>query len=970
MSVSSSTVRAAGPGDEAARYAAARTMLRGDGGWIVRAGYADIFVSRRGASESPGRRHHLFRAGERSIVFGLPESSDLLFEAIGTESTVLEPVGREWIDACANDPQAVAMTPRAVDRWIDNLCEYVAAGVPPANCASYTAGQEATVDAGGSVRSALGVTVVEVVSGEAAFCGYARARLQTGDLVSVSWRTWLTATAESTVRVKALGEVVSRGDLWRALDTLHELAVEAVRVRLEHIRQVERDRQGAKSVAAQAAGAGALGEIAAAFREAPAEAVAATFADGAATTQERLNAACRLIAERLRIPFAAPSTTEYRTLKDGVESVARASRFRARQVMLTDDWWRHDEGPLLGSWKDSQRPVALLPRKRSGYDAVDPHDRSRRPVTLQVAALLAPTAFTLYRPFRPGRVGVFELLRFGMAGCTREFATIVATGALAGVIATGVPIATGVLINSIIPSTDRLQLVQWTVLLLVGAAASGMIQVARSISLIRLEMRLAYAIQSAVWDRLISLPSGFFRQYAAGNLASRAMGLDSVRQTLSGATIRAVLGGVFSVFNFALLFFYDVRLALCAAVLVATAVLVFTGLAYFQRVQQREVAAIQAKTSGIILQLLTGIRKLRVAGAETRAFAIWARLFSTQRRAQLRIRGLANWLRVFTVSFPLVAYAALFTVILTTPGGGAIRTGDFLAFLAAFTGCIDATMMTATAAINALSVIPQYEMSRPILDAEPEVSAGQADPGPLNGDITCDKIVFRYRQEGPPILNGLSFKIKAGEFVAFVGPSGSGKSTVLRLLLGFENAESGAVYYDGRDFRDLDTRAVRRQIGVVLQSGRLMPGDIYTNIAGCSSASMDEAWAATRMAGLEDDIRRMPMGMHTMVTDGGGTLSGGQRQRLLIARAVVGAPRLLFFDEATSALDNQTQAIVSQSLERLRATRVVIAHRLSTIVNADRIFVVEKGIIVQSGTYDELMAQPGLFRELASRQLA
>jgi ATP-binding cassette subfamily C protein len=945
-----------------------RTTLGGNGGWLVRSGYADVFVSQHGDGASRGRRHHLFRADSRSIFFALPAVPELLFEAIGTEATILEPVTREWIDAHAHDPIAVKMAPRAVDRWIDRVCEYIAAGPPPADCLAYTAGCEATVECRGSVRAALGVAVLEIADGEASFCGRSEARVRAGDLVSASWRTWVTAVAPCTVRVRAFGDVVARGDLWRALDTLHHLVVHGVCVRIDQIVASERDRQAGKAVAAQAAGVAALVDIAAAFGEVPLE--QRRSAAAAASRQHSVHAACQLVTDHLRIPFAAPPLKEYRTLKASIEHLARTSRFRVRQVVLTDDWWKHDQGPVLGAWKSTEDPVALLPRKRSGYDVVDPSSGSRRRVDAEVAARLAPMAFTVYRPFRPGRVGMAELLRFGMTGSRRELTTILATGVLAGLIATGVPIATGILINSIIPSTDRLQLWQWTLLLLATTVATAMFQVARSIALIRLEMKLAYAIQSAVWDRLISLPSTFFRQYAAGNLASRAMGLDAVRQTLSGATIRAILGGLFSVFNFALLFVYDTRLALCAAVLIATAVLVFTALAYFQRVQQREVVAIQAKTSGIILQLLTGIRKLRVAGAEMRAFAIWARLFSRQRRAQLRIRGLANALRVFNVSFPLIAYTALFTVILTASAASTMRTGDFLAFLAAFTGCIDATMMTASAAINALSVIPQYDMSRPILECEPEVSAGQADPGALNGDIACDKLVFRYRPEGQPILNGLSFKIKAGEFVAFVGPSGSGKSTVLRLLLGFETAESGAIYYDGRDFKDLDTGAVRRQIGVVLQSGRLMPGDIYTNIAGCSAATMDEAWAAARMAGLEEDIKRMPMGMHTMVTDGGGTLSGGQRQRLLIARAVVGGPRMLFFDEATSALDNQTQAIVSQSLERLHATRVVIAHRLSTIVNCDRIFVIEKGSLVQTGSYDELMAQPGLFRELANRQLA
>jgi ATP-binding cassette subfamily C protein len=216
----------------------------------------------------------------------------------------------------------------------------------------------------------------------------------------------------------------------------------------------------------------------------------------------------------------------------------------------------------------------------------------------------------------------------------------------------------------------------------------------------------------------------------------------------------------------------------------------------------------------------------------------------------------------------------------------------------------------------------------------------------------------------------VSLQCRPGEFVALVGPSGSGKSTLLRLLLGFEAPEAGAIRYDRRDLAALDARAVRRQIGTMLQNGRLLAGDIFTNIVGASTLTLEDAWAAARLAGLDEDIRQLPMGMHTVLSDGASTLSGGQRQRLLIARAIVHKPRLLFFDEATSALDNRTQEIVGESLERLAVTRLVIAHRLSTIQKADRIYVLERGRIVESGTYRELMQRRGVFAALARRQLA
>jgi ABC-type bacteriocin/lantibiotic exporter with double-glycine peptidase domain len=238
----------------------------------------------------------------------------------------------------------------------------------------------------------------------------------------------------------------------------------------------------------------------------------------------------------------------------------------------------------------------------------------------------------------------------------------------------------------------------------------------------------------------------------------------------------------------------------------------------------------------------------------------------------------------------------------------------------------------------------------------------------LKGAIELSHVSFNYQKDGPLVLDDVDFRIEADEFVAIVGPSGSGKSTLLRILLGFEMATEGGVFFDGQSLTTLDIRAVRQQIGVVLQHSRLMAGDIFTNIVGNTGRNQDDAWRAARQAALAKDIEAMPMGMHTVIAQGGGTLSGGQRQRLLIARALAAEPRIVFFDEATSALDNLTQAQVSESLESLRVTRVVIAHRLSTIRHADKIVVLERGRIVQMGRFEELMNVAGTFRELARRQ--
>jgi ABC-type bacteriocin/lantibiotic exporter with double-glycine peptidase domain len=324
---------------------------------------------------------------------------------------------------------------------------------------------------------------------------------------------------------------------------------------------------------------------------------------------------------------------------------------------------------------------------------------------------------------------------------------------------------------------------------------------------------------------------------------------------------------------------------------------------------------------------------------------------------------------ILNAIYPLICTLATFALYLVALRGS-LDTGQFLAYTAAFTQLLLVVLLLGISFISLVGIVPVYERAVPLLQAALEVDPSRADPGELRGEIRVSHLTFRYEPGGRQILDDVSFDIRPGEAVAFVGPSGAGKSTIFRLLLGFESPESGEIYYDGHSLRNLDPTALRRQLSVVLQNGRVFSGSILQNIVGASSATLEEAWAAARGAGLEEDIKAMPMGMHTYVSEGGVTFSGGQRQRLMIARALVTKPRILLFDEATSSLDNRTQAIVTEGLDSLNATRVFIAQRLSTVMSADRIYVLEAGRVVQQGSFPELMAEPGLFQELARRQLA
>ncbi|HEX3130137.1 MAG TPA: NHLP bacteriocin export ABC transporter permease/ATPase subunit, partial [Thermoanaerobaculia bacterium] len=662
---------------------------------------------------------------------------------------------------------------------------------------------------------------------------------------------------------------------------------------------------------------------------------------------------------------------------DLLTRICEASRVRARRIILREDWWRRDNGPLVGfrtveGDPKAKEPVALIPASARSYELIDPVAGTRTPVDAAVAETLSGDGFMFYPPLPERPVSKADLLAMALRERRDDLGTILFMGLCGGLLALLVPILTGQVFGNVIPSADRGQLAQIAMALIVAALASAAFQVTRSIAVLRLGGKLDGTVQSAVWDRLLALPVSFFRRYTVGDLASRSMGIDAIRDMLTGNVLTSMLAAVFSLFSFALLFYYSWRLALVGTALVAVLAGVTALLTWLQLRHQRALLAKQGKMSSLVFGLINGISKLRVAGAEARAYARWAEGFAEQRRRALAAQRVANVQASFNPVYSLATTMAIFAVAGFSSEGPepALPLGEFLAFNAAFSQFLSAVLTMIGVLSSVLTMIPVYERLSPILETVPEVDESKAEPGELAGEIEFSHVSFRYQNDGPLILDDVSFRAKPGEFIALVGPSGAGKSTCLRMILGFEKPSSGSIYYDGQDVASLAVRSVRRQIGVVLQTGRPMAGSIISNILGSSNLGIDAAWEAARLAGLEDDIKAMPMGMHTVISEGAETFSGGQKQRMLIARALVNRPRIILFDEATSALDNRTQDIVSRSLERLKATRIVIAHRLSTIQNADRIYVMEGGRVVEEGRYDELIRLGGSFARLAERQIA
>jgi NHLM bacteriocin system ABC transporter ATP-binding protein len=574
-----------------------------------------------------------------------------------------------------------------------------------------------------------------------------------------------------------------------------------------------------------------------------------------------------------------------------------------------------------------------------------------------------------YRPLPEQPLPAWRLLRFSLRGTRPDLRNLVLGGLVAVLLGALVPIATGQVLGSYVPNAEKSLIVQTSLAIVATTVVSAAFMLLENISILRMEGRIEATLQPAVWDRLLRLPTRFFAARSTGELATAAMGVSAIRRVLSGISSVAVQAGTVSTVNLALLLYYSVPLALTALAMVALIGTVFLVLGLWQLRWQRRLVALNNKLNNQAFQTLRGLPKLRVAAAEEFAYAAWAGEFARSRELQRRVGRIKNLITVLNALYLPFCTLMMF-MLLAGPARGTLSASSFLTFSTAVTMVLTSVTQLTGALLSAASVLPLYEQIKPVLDEVPEVAGGSTAPGVLSGEIEVGQLSFRYTEDGPLVLDDVSFQVRPGEFVAIVGASGCGKSTLLRLLIGFDRPASGSVLYDGQELAALDRTAVRRQCGVVLQNAQPFTGSILDCICGAETFSPEEAWEAAEMAGLAEDIKRMPMGMHTVLSDGGGTVSGGQRQRLMIAQALIRRPRILFFDEATSALDNETQRVVMESTRRLRATRIVIAHRLSTVMDADRVLVMSEGRVVQQGPPAVLLADAGSpFHELVRRQI-
>lgn len=902
---------------------------------------------------------YLLLGNRRRFIAEMPPGAVLFAGVVGLlavapEGATLKHFDVQRLAATAADALQAALIVPQIDAWVDALSEGIArlssvrphlrgvsAGDPlAAEPEDITVQSEAIAAAGGVVWITAAESTLHYMGLEAASCGP----------LPVTSSAWLLRQPQVAASASSTSEVLSGTTLASLLAHFHWHAA----------------RAAAESVAQAEA------------------AETARIAEREAKTEREIDDATRRLGQVLdeRAPRFASDRDDngfvLGRLAPGITIPARGKSLRAaaesvgvnvRSIMLDDGWWRRDHGRLAGRRITDGRPVALIADWLGRYRM---HVRGEpvRSVNAALAAQVERDALALLPPLPNRPIRNWEVAVLGLMLCRADLVTLTIAGLAASLLGLAMPIGMGVLIDNFVPD----QLHSPTVLLGVALAmltlCNGLLHAASDLARLRIDGKLSTQLQAGVIDRILRLPSRLLRAYPSADLSLRVLSIEQMRHAITSVGLNTVIGGLFGVSNLVVLAFYDLTAGVLTAVLfvVLVAAAVAAGLT-----QLRALAVGEQMTANIIsqtLQFIQNVATLRAFGAESRAFINWARNTAAFRGRMLRSRRVGILFECFLAGYDILALAAIFALLGFFAGASAgLTIGAYLAFVGIYESFLFTSEGLARGVIQVLAMQPMMKRAALILETAPETAPTAVDPGPLAGAVEVSALTFSYGPDRSAVLTDVSFKIEPGQFVAIVGPSGSGKSTLMNLILGFDQPKSGTVLFDGKELSRLNRTAVRRQIGIVRQNGRLLAGSIYDNILGLHPGTLEDAWEAAELAGIADDIRALPMGMHTVLNEGMPTFSGGQIQRLLIARGLAGKPRILMLDEATSALDNRTQADISYNIERLGVTRIVVAHRLSTVRNADVIHYFEAGRLVESGTFDSLIQSDGRFASFTRRQV-
>ena len=654
------------------------------------------------------------------------------------------------------------------------------------------------------------------------------------------------------------------------------------------------------------------------------------------------------------------------TVDEQIEYRMRPYGVNSRSVTLDKGWYKCSVGAMLGTLKEDGSAVALIPGKLYGYRLCNIRTGEKTIINRHNEDIIDKEAVLFYLPLPQKSLHMKDLLKFMAKQLSySDVILLLAFMALSTALGLLSPLFTRWLFSDVLESKSLQALLSLAVFAVCYSISRLCFNAFQGLISARIETKQSIAVEAAVMNRILSLPATFFKEYPAGELSQRARNIETLCSTLFNTIGTTGLTSLFSLVYIGQIFVFAPALVVPSLIITAFTLILSLVTTFAQVKVSRERMEYSAKTSGLTYSMISGIQKIKLAGAEKRMFSRWARAYAKEAQLTynppifLRLSGTIN------LAISLIGTLVLYAVAIKTD----VAVADYYAFNSAYAMVSGAFMSVVSIAMTVANIRPTLEMAKPILEAEPEIHENKENIVELRGGIEISHLSFRYDETMPNVLEDLSLKIKPGEYLAIVGSTGCGKSTLMRLLLGFETPQRGSIYYDNKDIAKVDLQSLRKKIGVVLQDGKLFLGDIFSNIViTAPQLTLNDAWEAAELASIADDIKAMPMGMNTIICEGQGGISGGQKQRLMIARAIAPKPKILMFDEATSALDNITQRKVSESIDSLKCTRIVIAHRLSTIQHADRIIYLDSGKIVEEGSYDELIAKNGYFAQLVERQ--
>lgn len=657
---------------------------------------------------------------------------------------------------------------------------------------------------------------------------------------------------------------------------------------------------------------------------------------------------------------------EFDDVNEELEFRMRPYGIMRRSVELSENWDKEAFGPLLGSFAEDDSMVALIPGKVSGYTFFNSKTGKNERVSRKNRELFDRNAICFYRPFPNRKIDIKDLLIYIFRTYSfQDFIWYVILTLICTLIGMLLPKFDYYLLGTVV--TTKTTYLLWVTAVFLGMTtlSSTLFNIAKNMHMNRISTKLDLSVESATMMRILSLSPDFFDKFSSGELSKYSTYISSLCNVFVDSIFSVGITSLMSLLYIGSIFKYAPSLVVPSLIIIITTTVFSIITSLVQMNISEKSMKLSAKTEGIAYSLISGVQKIKLAGAEKRAFSKWAQMYSQE--AALTYSP-PTFIKINGVIFTIISLAGnLITYYIAIKTN--VSPAQWFAFQAALAVVSGAFSSFSGTAISIATIRPVLNMAKPIMDACPEISEGKEVIREISGRIEINNLSFRYNDNSPYVLDDISLSIKPGQYVAIVGKTGCGKSTLVKLILGFVKPQKGTIYFDGKDIERIDLRSLRRKIGTVIQNGKLFQGDIYSNITICAPwLTLDEAWEAARLAGIDEDIENMPMGMSTYIGEGQGGISGGQRQRLMIARAIAPKPKVLIFDEATSALDNITQKRVSDSLDSLKCTRIVVAHRLSTIKHCDRIVVLDKGKIIEDGTYDELIKNNGFFAELVERQ--